>query len=332
MTKSSTYAKILARRGVLFMTLKEISAFLSSFNTNLYHKNQIGSHKPYIIAIYNYLKKQELSEERIDELIKYIAYFDKKDINLPLYLEILIKSLGYETDYSLEEILEIVKEIHDVYNQNMNLKDIVEYIHATEDEKLRNIFLSNNKYLDRHFTSLKSLTYLDDLRLIAAIYLDDNAYKDFMKYLDNFAENKDCYAPLILFKTYTKLRTHLHDMPKLFWDIYFGNEYLISLYKYNINRHELFKKNIYSQKEKTKNTQPVQLDLFTYQDFAEPTDKQLNLKPFQYCTIYNSISLPDFNEEKDLLLYYKNLLDNKQIIVLPKLKNKKQASYMYETN
>jgi len=314
------------------MTLKEISAFLSSFNTNLYHKNQIGSHKPYIIAIYNYLKKQELSEERIVELIANMAYFDKKDINIPLYLEILTKSLGYETDYSLEEILKIVKEIHDIYNQNINTKDLITYIHATEDDKIRHIFLVNNKYLNRHFIFSKSLTYLDDLRLIAAIYLDNNAYHDFMKYLDNFSENKDCYAPLILFKTYTKLRTHLKGLTKLFWDIYFANEYLISLYKYNINYHEIFKKNIYSSKRQATNTQPIQLDLFTYQEIEERENKSLNLKPFQYCTIYNTIDLPDFNEEKDLLLYYKKLLANQKIIVLPKLKNKKQASYLYEAS
>ena len=51
--------------------------------------------------------------------------------------------------------------------------------------------------------------------------------------------------------------------------------------------------------------------------------------------IYNAIFevyLGEFNKEKDLILYYEKLLSSKDMIVLPKLKNQKVASYQYELN
>ena len=40
----------------------------------------------------------------------------------------------------------------------------------------------------------------------------------------------------------------------------------------------------------------------------------------------------DFEEEKDLLLYYMNLIKGKETIVLPKLKTNKVVSYQYKLN
>ena len=50
-------------------------------------------------------------------------------------------------------------------------------------------------------------------------------------------------------------------------------------------------------------------------------------KEYELCTIYNSNDLPEFNKEKDLILYYEKLLSSKDMIVLPKLKNQKAVSY-----
>jgi hypothetical protein len=76
---------------------------------------------------------------------------------------------------------------------------------------------------------------------------------------------------------------------------------------------------------------PVQLDLFSYQEEKEPVVKE-NVNYLQVCSIYNMNELPDFREEKDLLMYYRNLLDDKEVIILPKLKAGSRQTYVYELN
>ena len=103
--------------------------------------------------------------------------------------------------------------------------------------------------------------------------------------------------------------------------------------------NEIFKKNIYSNykgKKKSSSKQiSVQLDLFSY---IEETDEEdivnieENIKSFQLCTIYNSNDLPEFNKEKDLILYYENFFSCKDMKILPKLKNKTVSAYQYELN
>ena len=76
---------------------------------------------------------------------------------------------------------------------------------------------------------------------------------------------------------------------------------------------------------------PVQLDLFSYQEDQEPVVNE-NINYLQVCSIYNMSELPEFEEEKDLLMYYKNLLEDKEIIILPKLKSSTKQTYIYELN
>ena len=80
-----------------------------------------------------------------------------------------------------------------------------------------------------------------------------------------------------------------------------------------------------------KNSEPVQLDIFTYQEIEE-TPKVEEINAFQISYIFESDKLPQLDAEKDILEFYKSLLNNKRLIVLPKLKTKKYGSYVYETN
>lgn len=327
------------------LTYKEIMEFLSSFNHNSYNRSQIGNSKQLIINIYEYLNKLNLSKETLDILISNIAYLNKDNINISLYLEILSKSIGFATIYDLREVIKVVKEIHDIYYENSNKIPLEEYLHDTNEVRSKKLFLNrNNKYLIKNFDTENTLNYIADLKLASAIVLESKEYKEFLNYIDNFENYQDGYSPLLVFKTYNKVRKHLKEEKRLFWDILFGNEYIVGLNKHNMPINEIFKKNIYKQnKEKEESKEnTIQLELFSYldedsleTDMSEET-KKINIaddiKSFQICTIYNSKSLPDFEEEKDLLLYYEKLLSKKDMIILPKLKNKNVSSYLYEVN
>ena len=76
---------------------------------------------------------------------------------------------------------------------------------------------------------------------------------------------------------------------------------------------------------------PVQLDIFTYQDENEQKLFE-NVNAYQISYIFESNTLPQLELEKDIIDYYKSLLENKQSIILPKLNDKKYTSYVYETN
>ncbi len=321
------------------MTFKKINEFLTSFHNTSYNRCQIGNSKHIIINIYEILNKLNLSEENISTIINNIAYLKKDNINLPLYLELLSKSLGFATCYDLREVLKVVKEVHNVYYENSSNIPLEEYLHDTSDTRIRKLFLNrNNKYLIRRFDLEETMPYLADLKLACAISLDSKEYKEFISYLDNFETYQDSYSPLLTFKTYNKIRHSLKDNTKLFWDIFFGNEYIVALNKHNMTVNEIFKKNIFTNFKKNKKSSkqiPVQLDLFSYLEESSEEDtitisEDINL--FQICTIYNSSDLPDFDKEKDLLLYYKKLLNSKDSVILPKLKNKNISSYQYELN
>ena len=112
---------------------------------------------------------------------------------------------------------------------------------------------------------------------------------------------------------------------------------MVALTKHNIPIKDIYKKNIFKSKrtaKKLSNQVSLQLDLFSYEE-AEVTpsikiDEDINV--LQTCTIYNTDNLIDFEQEKDLLLYFEKLLNNKEMIILPKLKNKKAGAFIYEMN
>ncbi len=317
------------------MTYQEINEFLSHFNSNSYNKKQIGNSKNTIYNIYEYLKKLNIPENIVTTIINNIAYLNKDNINLPLYLEILTKSLGYINDYELKEIIQITKEIHNIYYHESKEISLDSYIHETKENRIKKIFLNrNNHYLKKDFTDLEN--YIDELKFAAALTLDSKCYKEFMGYIDNFETFKDSYSPLINIRTYIKIRKNIKGLSKLFWDIVFGNEYLVAFSKHDLKLNDIYKENFLPTKEEHEfdNEDTLQLDIFNFEEYEESTKFTLpnDFKEFQIATIYNEVSIPNFNTEKDLLAYYNNLLKKKETIILPKLKNKSQTSYIFEIN
>lgn len=320
------------------LTYKEINEFLSSFNSNSYNRSQIGNNKQLIINIYDFLSKLNITKENADLLINNIAYLNKDGINISLYLELLSKSLGFINTYELKEVINVVKEIHDIYYKSSANIPLEEYLHDTTETRIKKLFLNrNNKYLMKNFESDTSLSYLADLKLAAAIALSQKEYKEFIGYIDNYEMYQDSYSPILTFKTYSTVRLEIKEEKRLFWDILFANEYMVALTKHNIPIKDIYKKNIFKSKKSAKkvsNQIPIQLDLFSYEE-AEVTpsikiDEDINV--LQTCTIYNTDNLIDFEQEKDLLLYFEKLLNNKEMIILPKLKNKKAGAFIYEMN
>ena len=315
------------------MTYQEINEFLSHFNTNSYNRSQIGNDKHIIITIYEYLIKLNISKETAEILISNIAYLRKDNLNISLYLELLSKSLGYLSEYDLKDIIKVTKDLHDIYYKNASKYDLDDYIHDTSDVRLSRLFLNrNSKYIEKVFENNDVADYLCSLKLIAAMDLDKNDYKEFIGYLEDFKQYKDQYSPLLVIKTYEKLRESLKAINRLFWDIYFANEYLVALNKNNIPVEDIYNKNIfkYDSKNRKQLAIPVQLDLFSLEEPKPEIHEDVNC--LQVCSIYNSSELPEFEEEKDLLMYYRNLLEDKEVIILPKLKNNTRQTYIYELN
>ncbi len=318
------------------MAYQEINEFLTSFNINSYNRTQIGNSKQLIITIYEFLSKLNINKSNIETILSNIAYLNKDNTNIALYLELLSKSLGFAHSYDLKEVLKTVKEIHDIYFKSSSLVPLEEYIHDTTDERIRKLFLNrNSKYLMKIFESPEAIKAIGDLKFASAIALDSKEYKEFLSYIDEFEKFQDYYSPLLIFKTYSKVRKDLKENKRLFWDILFGNEYVVALTKHNMPTKDIFKKNIYSNYKKKQSSKQIaiQLDLFSYlEDEEESTYITEDINSFQLCTIYNSNELPDYEEEKDLLLYYRNLIKGKETIILPKLKTNRISSYQYNLN
>jgi hypothetical protein len=319
------------------MSYQEINEFLTSFNINSYNRTQIGNSRQLIITIYEFLNKLNIKKENIDTIISNIAYLNKDTTNIALYLELLSKSLGFARNYDLKDVLKTIKEIHDIYFKSSALVPLEEYIHDTTDERIRKLFLNrNNKYLMKNFESPEAINAIGNLKFASAIALDSKEYKEFLSYIDEFEKFQDFYSPLLVFKTYNKVRKQLKNEKRLFWDILFGNEYVVALTKHSMPTKDIFKRNLYSnykQKQSSKQI-AIQLDLFSFLEEDEEEGQYIteDINSFQLCTIYNSNELPDFEEEKDLLLYYMRLIKGKETIVLPKLKTNKIASYQYKLN
>lgn len=316
-------------------TYKEINEFLSNFNVNSYNKKQIGSNNQEIINIYKFLRSLNISKDSINLLIKNIAYLNAENINIPLYLELLSKSLGFTNNHKLSEVIKVVKEIHDIYYNNSQEIDIEEYLDDTLEIRAKKLFLNDNyKHIKKQLDNINISEYISELKFICAILLKKKEYKEFVGYLNSFEKYTDSYSPILMFKTYNTIRLNLKKEKRLFWDILLGNEYLVSLVKHNIPVKEIYKKNIfeYNIEDIINEDNFVQLDMFDKPEEEKTINIKESIPVTQICTIYNSGSLADFAKEKDLLLYLEQLLSNKELIILPKLKEKKINSYIYEIN
>lgn len=313
----------------------EINEILKKFDANLYNKFQVGSDKKLILSIYEFLNHLNLSKEIIEPLMKHIAYLNIKEIDLVFYLEILSKSLGFINKYSLKEVLDTLKLVHDVYKRE-NSFSLEEYLHEIPENRMRRLFLDRNgKYLEKYFNN-ECLVFISDLKLSAAITLGQKEYNEFICYIDDFKKYQGTYSPFKLFRTYFKVRRKLSRESCLFWDIIYGIEYILSLYKSNIDLKEIYKENVFIKEDyrRKANNKIVQLDLFTYQDTDSYLRVNEDIKGFQLCTLYNSKEVPSFKQETELIEYYNKLIKKgkKNVIVLPKLKNQVRTSYHLEIN
>lgn len=302
-------------------TYEEINKFLSQFKTDSYNREQIGNNKQLIIKTYEYVTKFKVYKRQAETIINNIAYLKKDSVNIPIYLELLSKSIGYLDTYKLKDVIAVVKQIHDIYNVNANRIELDEYIHATDDEKTRKLFLTlNNKYLNRSFTTEDVLPYVNNLKFALAVELSNKEYQDFINYIDNFENFQNTYSPLMMYKTYLRVRGSLKDLSRLFWDLFFGNEYMVALVKHNISIKDVHSKPFSTKSHKTNkvyNHEQLQLEL------SDTLDK------FQIATIFKSNLHTDYETEKDMLDYYERLCKfNTEKIILPKLKN--NSNYLYQ--
>lgn len=302
-------------------TYEEINQFLSQFNTNSYNREQIGNNKQLIIKIFEYITKFNVYKKQEETIINNIAYLKKDSLNIPIYLELLSKSIGYLDTYKLKDVIQVVKQVHDIYNEFAPKIELDEYIHATDDEKTRKLFLTlNNKYINRTFTKEDILPYVSNLKFALAIQLNSKEYQDFINYIDNFADFQNTYSPIMINQTYLKVRENLKEISKLFWDLFFGNEYMVALVKNNIQVKDIHNKPSNTKQKGSKRTNHFeQLQL----DFSD------SLSKFQISNIFIGRKLIDYNTEKEMLAYFERLSKyNKEKIILPKLK--KVNNYLYQ--
>lgn len=317
------------------MATKEIAEFLSHFNNNSYNKYQIGRDRNLIIKVYDYLLGINIPKQDIETIIKNIAYYNTKDINLSLFLELLTKSIGFIEEYDINTIINITKEVHNLYKNKSIKMDIDEYIHSIYEDRTKKLFLDrNNKHLEKKFNTEELLSLFDSLKFACACVLDKKEYQEFIGAIEEYSKFQNTYSMVLLFKTYSNIRTHLKSEVKLFWDILLGNEYVVSLNKKGISLKEIFKENTKIVNKQTIK-ENVQLDIFTYLELEEKEKTIYDIKVFQLSTIYNKDQLPEYEEEKDLLLYFDSLINNteqKNVIELPKLRESKKKYKLETTN
>ena len=115
--------------------------FLIKFNISSYNRTQIGNDKSIIIKIYEFFKGLKISQNDTEEIIEHLAYLPKEEINIPLFLDLISKSLGFQEEYELAQIILTVKEIHDIYNENSNKVPLETYLKEDSEGRVKkNIF------------------------------------------------------------------------------------------------------------------------------------------------------------------------------------------------
>ena len=302
------------------MSYLEIGDFLSHFDSTSYNRSQIGNDKTTIARLYDFLKRLNLSKDDIEELITNISYLRKEEINIPLFLEILSRSLGYIEEYKLSTIIKTVVELHNIYLEAPYIS-LDEYIHLIEIDRIKKLYLTKNINTKDH-----GIDYMSDLKFASAIVLSQKEYSDFISYLESNNQSQI----LQMFTTYIKIREKLPQESKLYWDLYFGNEYLILLTKANIPFDDIFQKTVKKRKRK-EIEDPIQLDLFSYNEIEEQELELKDYSIFQISNIYESNDIPYLENEKELLKYYENLIEGKKFVVLPKYKGYSNNQYIFNT-
>lgn len=244
---------------------------------NNYNKSQIGSNEDKILRIKRYLKKIKVSYISREKIISFISYQKQDTFIIAAYLDLLSRSLTYFDSIDTMSLLEIIKDVHDVY-QNLVDINLNEFYYLKSDEIIEKLYIDKN--VTKSFATTNHLNYLNELRFIAAIHLNNKEYRNLFNSLTN---SNIAYSAHYQFELYKKLRTSLSLKTKLFFDIYFANEYLIELHKVKITMNKInYKKNI-QHYNKNVNYKNYYLSKISYEI--------ANVKPL--------IQLSLFNEEKE---------------------------------
>ena len=248
--------------------MNSIEKFIINFNTSSYNRSQIGNDKQMIIKLYDFFTKINISQYDCEVIIDHIAYMPKDEINISLFLDLISKSLGFQESYTIEELVYVLRAIHDIYNEKCNKVPLDAFLKDNSEGRIKKIYLNaNNKYILKSFKEKTAINYVSELKFASAMALNQKEYQDFSNYVDNYDNFQETYSPLLMLKSYLKVRVYLKGLERLFWDILFGNEYLVSLTKHSISTHQIYGNNIYNNSNSLTPRNTVQLDLFTYQDY-----------------------------------------------------------------
>ena len=229
-----------------------------------YNETQLGSNEDKISRIKQYLKKLKMTYTRRETVIDYLAFQIEEDINCALYLDILSKSLNFIDTMELNDLLRIIKNVHDIYENVTDLK-LNEFINLSQDEVIDRLYIGSE--IKRSFAKEELEQYLNNLRFTAAINLSNKEYKN----LFNSLSNNITYSAHYIFNLYKQLRKNLDLETLTFFDIYFANEYLIELHKININISEITSRRTSANYNRKANYKSYYAQKFEYLDDLRPT-------------------------------------------------------------
>ena len=300
------------------------SKFLKDFNTETYNTEQIGNNKQTLSKLYNAFVEMKIPKNYIEQILLELSFYSKNNLNITLLIEIISKSLGYIEKYDIEDIVQTCKQIHDIYYRTTTKMSLEKYLSDSEDERVSKLF-SNHCAKDINLGYNVEPPHMADLKFAAAIELNQSEYQELVSYLENYNENNN--APLNNFQLYQKVRNSLKSQCKLFWDILFAYEFIITLTKNNISLKSLYPNNVLDtqQMQSIEDIKIVQLDLFSYKEAEERPVITSDI--LQLSTIYNS-NFTTYKTETDLLSFYLTLSNMEQSLYLPKLKQTK-TNYLY---
>ena len=289
--------------------------FLNNFDFNKYSVDLLGSDKKSITKVFEYLVKQDMDKPLIKAIINHIATYSRDNINIPLFLCLLSVSLGYMPEYNLDLVLSTVKNVHDIYCNSAPKIDFDEFAHLKEDEMLWRVFVINGKVIPRLFNDT-DFNYINDLKFSCAVNLQNNEYQAFV---NNIYENDN--DQLVMFNIYKGLRMNISKVNRIYWDIIFGINYLLTLDKYDVDVNKIYSGTSKARLENERDY--IQLDIFNYKDFDKTDNKY---KVFQINNCYNNLDIPKLDENK-LISFYRSLVENKDFVFLPKYKEHNNYNY-----
>lgn len=199
---------------------------------NKYREKITKDNEDLLFNISKFLKSLNISKKSQREIRNFILYHLNDNLDVSIFFNIFSRTINLLKYISLLDLLNIVKDLHDIYLRNNKL-EFSKYTTLSELNAINSLYFENYKDISKSLNTLNHQRYLNDLRFAAAIILNQKEYKTFIDTL-KMPIIKDFNA-YNLFHTYHKLRFNLPKDSLIFWDIFFANEYLIELCKLNIN-------------------------------------------------------------------------------------------------